>query len=133
MSVPEALQGDPCSLAARWRISLDLATKLFRGSEILQQAGLGIPVIISGYRTVDEQEALRASGRPTAPPGRSTHTVCPATGADLWLSSASESQGAKLAFVTTFESVGLRVGGGSPLDPSNLPTDWNHVDLGPLP
>lgn len=88
--------------------------------------------VISGHRTERTQEDLRRQGRPTAPPGCSTHTTCPATGADVRVSTFPTT-----AIKATFGRIaiehGLRWGGGSPVDPeTGIPEDWNHVDLGPI-
>jgi len=133
--IPQPISGDPCELAPRWGISLQLAARLSLASERIERAGLGVPLIISGFRTCEEQLALAEAGRPAAPCDKSTHTRCPATGADVWLSSAddtSSTDGIKLAAVAIAESVGLRVGGGGPVKPNGLPVDWNHWDLGPV-
>lgn len=85
--------------------------------------------IISGWRSQDHQERLVREGK-GAPVDKSTHTSCPATGADLWplLTVTTNVKGYLGAACTR---CGLRWGGGSPLDGDGLPVDWNHVDLGP--
>jgi len=91
----------------------------------------GIPIqVISGYRTYAEQRVLGESGRPAADPAVSTHTVCPSQGADLRISGIVSNQ-AKEQFGRIVALNGLRWGGGSPLERNtNIPIDWNHVDLG---
>lgn len=142
--LPQAIfTAEPCELAERWRIAPALATKLRRAADRVSRAGLGELFIISGYRTCEQQAELEAAGRPTAPCDRSTHTSCPATGADVWCAAAQPteipgtridvSRGARFTVVSICESVGLRVGGGGPVDSGGLPIDWNHVDLGPRP
>ena len=118
---------DPCWLVDRWLISWELANRLTRAASYLP-----FPIsIISGYRSPQKQEALRREGRPTADVDRSTHTSCPATGADVWPSIAKT----RVVQATLGEALvraGLRWGGGSPVDPrTGIPSDWNHADLGP--
>lgn len=131
---PTVLILDPqryCAFLNRWGISDEL------GSKLVQMAGnleFGIS-IISGIRSEQLQEDLRLQGRPTAPPGRSTHTSCPATGADL-LTLVAPVVAVKARFGAAATFVGLRWGGGSPRgaldsDEPGIPSDWNHVDLGP--
>jgi len=86
--------------------------------------------ITSGLRTDQEQDDLRAQGRPTADNDRSTHLSCPATGADI-----------RLGFLPTRVQIaiwgrtivmnGLRWGGGGSVDEGGIPVDWQHADLGP--
>jgi len=119
--------GDPCQLATKWKISPRLANNL-----LLMASRLEFPVqIISGYRSPTKQRALAAEGRPTAPVDRSTHTSCPATGADVWPGIAVTTLiQARLGAEAVIS--GLRWGGGSPVDPqTGIPSDWNHMDLGP--
>lgn len=95
-----------------------------------QQTRIGIQ-IISGFRTVAEQIELGRQGRPAADPSRSTHTTCPATGIDFRINGFVTTL-MKARFGTIAVMNGLRWGGGSPVDPSTgIPSDWNHVDLGP--
>lgn len=132
--IAQSLDADPCAISERWGIDLALSDALTRASVRVEDLGLGVLQIISGIRTEDDQERLRREGRPTAPPGRSTHTTCPATGADVWNGNVDEMEqtdGVKLAIVVALEAEGLRVGGGGPLRRNGLPVDWNHADLGP--
>lgn len=116
-----------CELTERWRISRELAQALVH---IARNLPFGVQ-IISGHRTEEEQENLREEGRPAAPPGRSTHTSCPATGADLRLTIPPANQ-VKIELGRVARLAGLRWGGGSPIDPdTGIPSDWNHFDLGP--
>lgn len=86
--------------------------------------------VISGYRTAEQQRDLELQGRPAAADMRSTHRSCPATGADLQLPLAvTANVKAELGHLAIL--AGLRWGGGSTLDDTGLPVDWNHVDLGP--
>lgn len=116
----------------RWQVTPELATLLLvlSANWELRFPGLGSLRIISGYRTAEEQDDLRASGRPAAPDEASTHRSCPATGADLDLPFTADPY-AKLELGRLSQLVGLRWGGGSRLDSKGIPVDWNHVDLGP--
>lgn len=118
---------DPCDLMSRWLISRELAVKLVRLSGRVE-----FPFnIISGYRTRTRQEELTQQGRPTANPDLSTHLSCPATGADLW-PDVAVTDVVKARLGAEAVSVGLRWGGGGPVDPeTGIPIDWNHFDLGP--
>lgn len=147
MPLPEALEEkDPCDISARWILHLRVAAYLLLLARILSadpriialQKGVKLLlVLISGYRTADEQEALAAAGRPAADPSRSTHLSCPATGADIRIEghmdpfSNAESKQVWLIVGQTAESIGLRWGGGSPRDSDGFPVDFNHFDLGP--
>lgn len=118
---------DPCDLSSRWLISPTLSSRFI-------QTAARLPFdmsIISGYRTVQRQMELMREGRPAANPLRSTHTSCPATGADVRLGVAVTPLIQARFGLAAVES-GLRWGGGSPVDPeTGIPSDWNHVDLGP--
>lgn len=119
-----------CAFADRWRISFDLASRLVVLSGRLPWR-LGI---LSGYRTDEEQrrELERKQGRNVAPVNRSTHTTCPATGADLFFVDMSPVDMTRARFGRAVIESGLRWGGGSRIDPATgIPSDWNHVDLGP--
>lgn len=155
MPIPEPIVGTVfCDLAARWIVDQDVMFRMqaavtFMNTErayasILRTKGIpisfddGVPVmIISGHRTVARQEELRAAGRPTAPPGRSTHTSCPATGIDLRIPGHMDPTNSDTDRVLwadlgrAAERLGLRWGGGSPRDRFGLPSDFNHFDKGP--
>lgn len=134
--IPSSLDADPCLTSEQWGISLELSKRLRRAATRVEALGLGVLLIISGLRTELEQLALERAGRPTAPMGRSTHTSCPATGADVWNANVDQTDatdGIKLAIVVAMEAEGLRVGGGGPIRSNGLPVDWNHADLGPRP
>jgi len=112
-----------------WGISWELA---FRLMVMADQADPLPLMIISGFRSQDEQAGLAASGRPAAPDALSTHRTCPATGADLSLPSlepVNDTTRAMFGRWATFS--GLRWGGGSPVSDVGIPTDWTPVDLGP--
>lgn len=134
MSIPELIPPGSrfspeltCELADRWQISDVLATRLRQLA-----ARLEFPItIISGFRTAEEQLELGRAGRPAAPVEVSTHTSCPATGADL-MPTIAVTNVVKARLGAEAVLVGLRWGGGSPVDPeTGIPSDWNHVDLGP--
>lgn len=116
-----------CGLASRWGISVELAQRLYRVAGEVPYSLL----IISGFRTAEEQEALRQEGRPAAPDDVSTHRSCPATGADVW-PGIGITGAVKAQLGAAAGRAGLRWGGGSPIDPdTGIPSDWNHLDLGP--
>lgn len=127
--------GDPptddaavCAFANKWVIDQELAWALLR----MQRHAPVKLRIISGYRTPAQQDALRREGRPTADNDKSTHLSCPATGADLDFNGLSPSRADIAQFGMWAGMAGLRWGGGSPVDPdTGIPSDWNHVDLGP--
>lgn len=130
--MPLPLRIDPimniCSMTeAPWLLEFPLATRLV---QVRQNLEFGFS-LISGFRSEQQQEQLRADGRPTAPPGCSTHTVCPARGADIRFD-IEPVRAAKLRFGTEVRRAGLRWGGGSPVDENGIPQDWNHVDTGPV-
>jgi len=115
-----------CRLQDRWKIAGVLATKL-----VCMANRLPFRIqIISGFRTKEHQERLIREGR-GAPVNLSTHTTCPATGADLACGIAvTDVVKATLGEAAT--ACGLRWGGGSTPDPNTgIPWDWQHVDLGP--
>lgn len=118
-----------CTLVKRWKIHPTLAQRLVDMANMVP-----FPVsVISGFRSVQQQRNLRRMGRPAADPARSTHTVCPALGADVWPHTAATSEVQATLGLAAVQA-GLRWGGGSPPDPRTLiPSDWNHVDLGPRP
>jgi len=133
--IPETIPQDPtdedgvCRLAVKWKLDAELAYRL----ALMQSELPGVPLqIISGYRSQEEQDSLRQQGRPAAPDHLSTHRSCPATGADLRFRDLSPGNAEKALFAYAARRAGLRVGGGSPVDPqTGLSSDWNHVDLGP--
>jgi len=123
------VDSDRCALA-RWGLEQELSDRL------LDMAG-NIPfglTIYSGRRTLQEQEALERAGRPTAPPELSTHLACPSQGADVrfTLGAANLEPTSRVLFGFHAVNAGLRWGGGGSIDPqTGIPSDWNHLDLGP--
>lgn len=87
--------------------------------------------IISGYRSRADQERLRREGRPTAPDELSTHRTCPASGVDIRVRGVLPSPDVKMKVGVAAGLAGLRWGGGSTPDSEGIPSDWNHLDLGP--
>lgn len=131
---PEAPVAAQCAFALKWGIHWTLLERI----QVMQrEAPFGL-TIISGARSRAEQEQLSREGRPTADFNLSTHASetengCPrlATGADLWPDVAVVPL-VKAHFGTAAVFAGLRWGGGSSIDPeTGIPSDWNHVDLGP--
>jgi len=118
---------DPCTIETMWLIVPELAQRIVRMASILPFK----LILFSGYRTEEHQDELRRKGRPAAPRGVSTHTSCPATGADL-KPAITATNVVKATFGAAVHASGLRWGGGSPINPdTGIPSDWKHVDLGP--
>ena len=125
----------PYDLIKRWGISVPFAARLHQVLEHFRwETGLEIEVI-SGFRTIEEQNQLTRDGRPTAlSPYLSTHTSCPATGADIRIGGPLYHvvPAVKATFGRLAVFYGLRWGGGSAIDSATgIPSDWNHVDMGP--
>ena len=129
MSLPQTIDphGDPCDLVERWTLEQELADRL-----TLMAGMVPFPIqIFSGFRTAAEQDQLREEGRPAAPNELSNHLACPSRAADV------KPQIAAVPMViaqlgSAAVHAGLRWGGGSPVDPeTGIPSDWQHVDLGP--
>lgn len=148
MPLPEslALDRDPCAFAERWGIRVDLGGLLLLLARVIIQDPRLKQLIrtvdsikmISGFRSKESQDALRRQGRPAADDEKSTHRSCPATGADVRLeglmdpTTSAEAREAWQSIGQIATRIGLRWGGGSPVDPSTgLPVDFNHFDLGP--
>lgn len=124
---PDASIEEQCLLGARWKIHPDLLAALMLMADILPFT----ITIISGHRTKERQAELSKEGRPAAPDELSTHRSCPATGADL-MPTVAITNAVKASLGAAAVAAGLRWGGGSPVDRSTgIPSDWNHVDLGP--
>jgi len=123
---------DHCDLAGRWGISPDLALRIVRSAQDFERETGRSAWIISGWRSEEEQDALRRRGRPAARNELSTHLTCPATGADVWLGPLpTRIQKAIWGRIAVMN--GLRWGGGSSTSvaQAGIPSDWPHVDLGP--
>jgi len=132
LSRPEPLTSTVlCDLVQRWLVEPEVMTKVVLAAQDYRlQTGLEV-FIISGHRTAAEQARLKKAGRPTAADTVSTHRSCLSTGVDIDLgflipNSQKVFWGASAVFR------GLRWGGGSPVDPlTGIPSDWQHVDIGP--
>jgi len=121
-----------CSLLETWKLDAVLARKVAATlMDFERETRLPIQVI-SGFRTDREQLALGRAGRPAAPINLSNHTICPARAVDVRIGGIPTTT-IKAIFGRIASMNGLRWGGGSPIDPKNgvLPTDWQHLDLGP--
>lgn len=121
------------AIQIRWGVSAEVACKAIVMARLFHSFTGRDLNIISGYRDPRKQEALRERGRPAADPAVSNHTVCPARALDFWVPGASLSNPIKIEFGRAAQGAGFRWGGGSPLDSNGIPSDWNHVDLGPRP
>jgi len=121
---------DACAIADEWKLDRNFAQKVAHVMDDLENE-LGRTVrIVSGFRTPAEQDALRREGRPTAPTNVSNHTICPSRAVDLNIGFLpTRSMKAILGRIAVMN--GLRWGGGSPVDDGGIPSDWNHLDLGP--
>ena len=121
---------DSCTLSSRWGVSLDTMDRVVLSASDYREETRGQVWIISGLRTEASQDALRRSGRPTAPNNLSTHLSCPATGVDISLGAfPTRVQKAIWGRIATLN--GLRWGGGGAVDSGGIPDDWQHVDRGP--
>jgi hypothetical protein len=119
-----------CEQIRKWGISTELAERITAVRQGWLQETDRAFWIISGARTCQQQLALRAAGRPATSCELSTHVSVPATGADLFIGGLP-SPAIKATFGRLVVFAGLRWGGGSPVDDIGIPSDWNHVDLGP--
>jgi len=128
MSIPQLVTAatDPCDIIRRWKVAPQVAERAVRMANLLP---FDIS-IISGYRSPEHQEELIKQGRPAAPVGLSNHTSCPATALDFRVAPTA-TRSVKAEFGRAATMVGFRWGGGSPPDDAGIPSDWNHVDLGP--
>jgi len=122
---------DECQIMVEGGVSQELARKIVRMTQIFRNVTGHDVEMISGHRTCRQQMALARAGRPAAACDVSTHTSCPATGADFRLPGLSDTRVLKSLFGSSVIQAGLRWGGGSPVDPeTNIPSDWPHIDLG---
>jgi len=119
-----------CDIATRWAVSLDVVRRVRLAAEDFNTETGRQVWIISGFRSVAEQNRLRRQGRPTADNDRSTHLSCPATGVDVSLG-ARPSNFLKATWGRLTLVHGLRWGGGGAVTESGIPIDWQHVDVGP--
>lgn len=129
---------DPCELIRTMGVSSEFATKAIAFADRFRGTTGQDVEMISGYRSCRKQQMLGRRGRPVAPCDVSTHTSCPATGGDFRLPGLFDSDFIKLQFGNAAILSGLRWGGGSPEREvtvagrviGNIPSDWNHLDLG---
>jgi len=119
-----------CDIARRWAVSLDTVKRVRLAAEDFNTETGRQVWIISGFRSVAEQNRLRRQGRPTADNDRSTHLSCPATAVDISLG-ARPSNFLKATWGRLTLVRGLRWGGGGAVAESGIPLDWQHVDVGP--
>lgn len=126
----DLFEGDSCALSNRWRVADHLMDRLVVAANDFHAETRRTVSIISGYRTRAEQDALRRRGRPAASDDTSTHRTCPSTGVDVSLGFGVV-QTEKQIWGRILFMNGLRWGGGSKLDSNGIPSDWQHVDLGP--
>jgi len=120
---------DPCALAGTWGVEAGVMARVFRAAELYTNFTRSPVWIISGSRTRLEQMRLGRGGRPAAPDALSTHRSCPATGVDISLGTLPSAD-KKRFWGQMAQANGLRWGGGSPVD-DGIPSDWQHVDVGP--
>lgn len=130
MPLPQAIDAltPVCDIVRRWKVDPQVADMAVRMANLVP-FGLSI---ISGYRSPERQNELIAEGRPAAPVGLSNHTTCPARALDFRVH-VTATDSVKAEFGRAAVLVGFRWGGGSPVDDAGIPSDWNHVDLGPRP
>jgi len=121
---------DPCVLSQTWGVDQNVMDRLFKAAELFTNFTRHPVQIISGYRTYIEQSRLGLSGRPAARDDLSTHRTCPSTGVDISLGPAPPRE-LKLFWGQMVEVNGLRWGGGTQKDSLGIPSDWQHVDVGP--
>ena len=120
------------SIEKDWRVDCQLSDIIAAILTEVDHETLRSPHVISGYRTRAEQAELKRRGRPTAPDDLSNHRVLPSRAVDVSLG-AVPSKDMKWALGRAIQRWGLRWGGGSKLDESDIPTDWQHIDFGPRP
>lgn len=118
-----------CDIQNEWKLDPVLAERVSRVLNEFEHATNRSVRITSGFRTFAQQDALRRSGRPTAPNNVSNHTICPARAVDISLGFAP-TRALKHWLGNMATKHGLRWGGGSPLDEDYIPSDWQHLDLG---
>jgi len=132
-----------CAFAADWAIHEALAFRLSAGAEFLSRSGLYLNMQ-SGYRSPTRQEELGRDAGPgdtVAPVDLSTHTTCPAVGADIGVDGFTKRTAPKVIrwqVGSALRLQGLRWGGGGPeedweipeMGTVRIPVDWNHFDLG---
>lgn len=132
MTAAEWVSSESKAIASSWRVRPELAYRLAVLKLVWYALTRDELEVISGWRSRSEQIALERAGRPAANPDVSTHTESPlAGGADVRIRGNLATLEDKKLLGEITQYVGLRWGGGSPLDRNGVPVDWNHVDLGP--
>lgn len=124
---------EACKLVLQWGIHPILAEHFLRiAAQVERETGRKL-TIISGWRSANEQASLKTAGRPTADPDLSNHLTCPATAIDVRLGVSNQllTSTQKQIFGRIVTESGLRWGGGSKPDSKGIPSDWNHIDMGP--
>jgi len=121
---------EPCALASTWGVDDGLMVRVFKAAELYTNFTRSPVWIISGWRSRFEQMQLGRGGRPAARDDLSTHRTCPATGLDISLGTVP-SREKKTFWGQMVLANGLRWGGGSEVGQDGIPSDWQHVDLGP--
>jgi uncharacterized protein YcbK (DUF882 family) len=124
------LDENAAAIQSVWKVSGETASRGALLLESLHAATGQRWQIISGFRTAGEQVRLSREGRPTAPVDLSNHTSCPATALDF-RGPGIPTRAVKATFGRLALEAGFRWGGGSAVDDVGIPSDWNHVDLGP--
>ena len=119
-----------CELARRWKVDPWVMQRVWLSAIDYENETAGAVWIISGHRTVAQQNELRRQGRPTADNDRSTHLSCPATGVDVSIAVAPV-RAQIWIWGRIVRMNGLRWGGDSKLHEAGYPTDFGHIDKGP--
>lgn len=129
-SSAEARAEATCKLAKTWAVDPRVLQRAMKVAARFEAETGRKMYIISGFRTVASQIALKQAGRPAADPRLSNHTSCPATAVDVTIGfQPTKILKATMGRIAVEE--GLRWGGGSPVGSDGIPSDWNHFDVGP--
>lgn len=124
------LASDVCKVANDFHVDARTMERVVQAAHQYVEETRGTVTIISGYRTAVEQRGLASAGRPAARDDLSTHRTCPSTGVDISLGFGT-TRVQKAIWGRAVLFAGLRWGGGSCVDAGGIPSDWQHVDLGP--
>ena len=115
---------------SQWGLAESTANKALALGQCFTELTGAALWIISGHRTEEEQRKLQSDpDSMAAPVNVSTHTVFPATGFDIGFD-FDPPEGHKGILGTCARCVGLRWGGGSPIDDKGFPVDFRHFDEG---